>query len=107
MKEQKDLIVEIGCGGQPFLEVGRRKIKPNETYLGLDLGHDQSFLRAKQVTKNLPNAHILRASATCIPLPDNSARKIVMCNVLGMPDGTYLTRQMIPEIKRVIEKMGR
>lgn len=113
--EKKRVIVEVGCGSNPYFIAEKEKIKKNEHYIGLDLPEkymkeptdefgekyipkQRSWFTAeelkRQINRNLDliegKADFIIASGLRIPLKDKSADRIVFTSVLGAPPSFFV-----------------
>lgn len=95
--EKKRILVEVGCGINPFFIKSNKKIAPNEHYIGIDL-----FPPSDQLTDDWPDpqetksrlassglvegdANIVSASGNKLPFRDNSVDELIIKDVLGSP----------------------
>ncbi len=121
--ERRDerLIVEIGCGEQPFLQDAsdeyreRFKNNPALRYIGVDIS-EEALRTGREVSRQVDvrrgNAtadrlDLVRASAESLPFADDSAEEVVLRNVLGDPDiDVEVKQRAIGEAVRILRTGG-
>lgn len=113
--EKKRVIVEVGCGSNPYFIAEKERIKKNEHYIGLDL--PETYLKEptdefgyrylpkqrswftteefqRQINRNLDliegKADLIIATGLRVPLKDKSADRLVFTSVLGAPPQFFI-----------------
>lgn len=110
-KEDKKVIVEIGCGLTPFPLSGKRKLKGNETYIGIE-PNEKSAQNAKSALndfKEITGAEkfeIFERLGEKTGLPENYADEIIIINVVGYRETILKFDATAKEAKRVLKKEG-
>lgn len=82
--EPGDTVVEMGCGTGANLPMLREAVGPSGTVVGLDFT-GPVLERARRLTAEWPNVHVLRADATTPPVADD-VDAVLATFVVGMLD---------------------
>lgn len=110
-KEGEKVIVEIGCGKTPFPLFGKRKLKENETYIGIE-----PDVESAENAKNVLNDHreitgaekfeIFKRLGEETGLLKNSVDEIVITNVAGYRGIALKFNGIAKEAKRILKDGG-
>lgn len=93
----KRVILEIGPGEGPFYIEGQRKLKNGEYYLGVD----KNPYRCRWDLNST-----ITGNARRLPLRDESAKEIIICNVVGDPRVDDEVGEVVKEARRVLSPDG-
>ncbi|MCX6811805.1 MAG: methyltransferase domain-containing protein [Candidatus Berkelbacteria bacterium] len=120
-KPDKKIIIEIGTGAKPFPIVGKRKIKADEHYIGIEENKRETkaardtlviweMLRGK---KSSGKMDVLTTRAQNLPFQDNSVDEVVLSNLFCLlhhfkAEHAHRDQDLIlAEINRVLKDGGK
>lgn len=111
-EELKKIIVEIGCGATPFPLFGKRKLKENETYIGIepDLQTSESARKSLNSFKDITgveNFHVFEKLGEETGLPGNYADEIIVINVAGYRQTALRFDAIAKEAERILKAGGK
>lgn len=111
-KEDKKVIVEIGCGEAPFPLSGKRKLKENETYIGIEpdlrnVKNTRMVLKDLKKFGQVNEFKIYKRIGEKTELPENYADEIVLMNVAGFRNLVLKFDAFAKEAARILKKQGK
>jgi len=110
-KEPEKIIVEIGCGESPFPLVGKRKLKKNETYIGIDIDsknvkNTRIILEECKKLTYVNKFKVFEGMGEKTELPENYVDEIILTNVAGYRDTALKFGGIAKETKRILKIGG-
>lgn len=101
-KVKDKIVLDFGCGTGKFLPT---LVPLSKKYVGMDISENQLKI-AKEKSKNYGNVELIKNSITEIPLESNSIDLIFSSWVIGSIHDLKLRKEIIEEMKRVVNEGG-
>lgn len=107
------IVLEVGCGLQPFPAYGQRPFLPGEQYIGLDLfrGRSDQYIRNLEASTRYLHEYpadirLQRDDGTALPFRESSVDEMVFVNVFGDSRTRPYQSQFRREATRVLRATG-